>query len=160
VRKTFSKPIDSDLDDDGAEPDSPENWSDREETPSKRAKTGAAPGQKHGTPTRRAATKATVTIADASAQLLSGDSHSEAETPSSSAPLGRSVGSATPATAPVPAHQSIFGHIEVKPDRRLIDAAFSRNGTDPYIGGDGLADDLIYGVNLPLDEDFYDEAEV
>ncbi|KAH6611063.1 hypothetical protein Trco_001083 [Trichoderma cornu-damae] len=58
-----------------------ENWSEHEDTPTKKPKTGAFPGQRNGTPSRRAATKASATIAEASALLDASDSQPEAEAP-------------------------------------------------------------------------------
>jgi hypothetical protein len=51
-------------------------------TPTKKPKkTGAFPGQRNGTPSRRAATLANVTIAEAANQLDASDSQPEAEAP-------------------------------------------------------------------------------
>ncbi|GFP55225.1 hypothetical protein TASIC1_0005008300 [Trichoderma asperellum] len=59
-----------------------ENWSDHENTPTKKPKkTGALPGQRNGTPSRRAADLANVTIAEATTLLDASDSQPEAEAP-------------------------------------------------------------------------------
>lgn len=56
------------------------NWSEHEDTPTKKPKTGGAfPGQRTGTPSRRATTKANATIAEASALLDNSDSQPEVE---------------------------------------------------------------------------------
>lgn len=85
--------IESDADSDDGE-SSAQNWSEMDETPSKRPKktdaliitsrpTAAAavrPGQKNGTPARAAAARASATVADTSAHLAQ-TSESEVETP-------------------------------------------------------------------------------
>ncbi|KAM0255233.1 hypothetical protein ACHAQJ_005997 [Trichoderma viride] len=60
-----------------------DNWSEHEDTPTKKPKTGAFPGQKNGTPSRRAAAKANVTIAEVSTLLDASDSQPETEAPAS-----------------------------------------------------------------------------
>ncbi|KAL7949114.1 hypothetical protein V8C42DRAFT_313334 [Trichoderma barbatum] len=72
------------------------NWSEHEDTPTKKPKTGALPGQRNGTPSRKAAAKATATIAEASALLDASDSQPETEAPaghftSAFAPVNRSA---------------------------------------------------------------------
>lgn len=58
------------------------DWSDHENTPTKKPKkTRAFPGQRNGTPSRRAAAMANVTIAEAATQLDASDSQPEAEAP-------------------------------------------------------------------------------
>lgn len=60
-----------------------EDWSGHEDTPTKKSKkTGAFPGQRNGTPSRRAAAMANVTIAEAATQLDASDSQPEPEAPS------------------------------------------------------------------------------
>ncbi|RFU73663.1 hypothetical protein TARUN_8586 [Trichoderma arundinaceum] len=82
-----------------------ENWSEHEDTPTKKPKTGAFPGQRNGTPSRRAATKANATIAEASALLDASDSQAETETQA-----GRVTSSFAPASIPAqPNYVSIFG---------------------------------------------------
>ncbi|KAL7925318.1 hypothetical protein ACQKWADRAFT_219196 [Trichoderma austrokoningii] len=64
------------------EEDEAVDWSQHEMTPTKKPKmTGALSGQKNGTPSRRAAALANVTIAEAAAQLDASDSQPEAEAP-------------------------------------------------------------------------------
>jgi hypothetical protein len=60
-----------------------DNWSEHEDTPTKKPKTGAFPGQKNGTPSRRAADKANATIAEVSTLLDASDSQPETEAPAS-----------------------------------------------------------------------------
>ncbi|KAL7931116.1 hypothetical protein V8C35DRAFT_310396 [Trichoderma chlorosporum] len=79
-----------------------ENWSEHEDTPTKKPKTGAFPGQRNGTPGRRAAAKATATIAEASALLDASDSQPEAE-----AAMSNFASTFAPASVPAqPAHGS------------------------------------------------------
>lgn len=145
-RSTSDEEDDDDDDESGAK----ENWSELDETPSKRSKTGALPGQKNGTPSRRAATKAAATIADATAQLHSGDSSDEVEALASApVPNPRSVAKPAPATkrataAPVP---SIFGDVAhskpLPPTQGVmpqdLDASpFNMTGTDAFLGTDGF----------------------
>ncbi|PTB62845.1 hypothetical protein BBK36DRAFT_1172137 [Trichoderma citrinoviride] len=61
------------------------NWSEHEDTPTKKPKTGggAFPGQRTGTPSRRAAARANATIAEVSALLDNSDSQPEMEASSS-----------------------------------------------------------------------------
>lgn len=64
------------------EDDEIEDWSAHEMTPTKKPKkTGAFPGQRNGTPSRKAAALANVTIAEAATQLDAGDSQPETEAP-------------------------------------------------------------------------------
>lgn len=59
-----------------------DDWSEHEMTPTKKPKkTGAIPGQRNGTPFRRAAAMANVTIAEAATLLDASDSQPEAEAP-------------------------------------------------------------------------------
>lgn len=90
--------------DDVAEVD---NWSEHEDTPTKKPKTGAFPGQRNGTPSRRAATKANATIAEASALLDASDSQPETEAPAANAV-------STFATAAMPP-QLTFGSANPRP---------------------------------------------
>ncbi|KAL6891018.1 hypothetical protein HDV57DRAFT_513488 [Trichoderma longibrachiatum] len=89
------------------------NWSEHEDTPTKKPRTGAGafPGQRTGTPSRRAAAKANATIAEASAVLLdNSDSQPEME-PSSSAGQTRRAGASfarRDATPEPPSYES-FG---------------------------------------------------
>jgi hypothetical protein len=114
-----------------------DNWSEQEETPSKRAKNGG-PGQRNGTPSRQAATKASATIADASAQLISSDSPAEddAETPppacATVTPTPRKsifgdVSGSRPPQPPQEQHQSSGDH-------GLDSSAFAGNGHDAFFG--------------------------
>lgn len=64
------------------EDDEVDDWSGHEMTPTKKPKkTGAFPGQRNGTLSRRAAALANVTIAEAATQLDASDSQPEAEAP-------------------------------------------------------------------------------
>ncbi|KAK1243579.1 hypothetical protein MKX08_001717 [Trichoderma sp. CBMAI-0020] len=66
------------------EDDEVEDWSGHEMTPTKKPKkTGAFPGQRNGTPFRKAAALANVTIVEAATQLDASDSQPEAEAPMS-----------------------------------------------------------------------------
>lgn len=79
-----------------------DNWSEHEDTPTKKPKTGAFPGQRNGTPSRTAAAKATATI-EASALLEASDSQPETE-----APAGHFTSAFTPANVPTqPAYTSL-----------------------------------------------------
>lgn len=139
----------SDLNDGSDEDDSGDNrdWSGLDETPSKRPKTnGATSGQKNGTPTRLAATRAGATIAEASTQLLqsSESSHDELETPrSATARPTPPAAVAAPASTVQP--HSIFGNVPPKSTYRgaandgavsLQSTAFSGTGMDAYFGSE------------------------
>ncbi|KOS19767.1 hypothetical protein ESCO_000575 [Escovopsis weberi] len=81
------------------------SWSDIEATPTKRPRGGALPGQKNGTPSRRAAAKASATIAEAAAALDASGSEEppevDAQTPT--ARRGRvKIGSPPAETGPGP----------------------------------------------------------
>ncbi|EQL00973.1 hypothetical protein OCS_03315 [Ophiocordyceps sinensis CO18] len=94
---------DVDKDDDDA--DGPvENWSDRDETPSKRAKPapasrGVVAGQKTATPRRAAAIKAKLTIADVAAAQLQGSVSPPPVEASSDPYMGSFMGSPDQKTA-------------------------------------------------------------
>ncbi|KAL7797520.1 hypothetical protein V8C37DRAFT_399683 [Trichoderma ceciliae] len=90
-----------------------ENWSDHEDTPTKKPKTGAFSGQRNGTPSRRAATKANATIAEASALLDASDSQPETETAAGHAASTFSLANMLP--QPPQAPQPTFGSANVKP---------------------------------------------
>ncbi|KAL6881596.1 hypothetical protein J3F83DRAFT_66586 [Trichoderma novae-zelandiae] len=83
------------------------NWSEHEDTPTKKPKTGGAfSGQRTGTPSRRAAAKANATIAEVSALLDNSDSQPEIEV---SAGQPTTTASFTPRNmSPQPAYDS-FG---------------------------------------------------
>ncbi|KAH7318684.1 hypothetical protein B0I35DRAFT_409535 [Stachybotrys elegans] len=119
-------------DDDDEDVKVPMDWSDLDdESPSKRSKkAGSVPGQKNGTPSRRAAVKASATIADASSQLQADDSASEVETPSSTRVSGRPPAAAAPS--------SIFGPVATKSSHDDIGMLrrsniFNNTATDPYL---------------------------
>ncbi|KAK2603705.1 hypothetical protein QQS21_004081 [Conoideocrella luteorostrata] len=106
---------DNDDDDgDGSAHDLVEDWSEKDDNttpskrPSKHAKTGSAlPGQRTGTPSRRAAARANVTIANASAQLIRDETTpdvDEADEPDEQQ-----------AAAATPTYTSIFGDTDRKP---------------------------------------------
>jgi hypothetical protein len=148
--------------DDEEEPEECEDWSDKDETPSKRAKTGELPGQRNGTPSRRAAVKAVDTIADASAKLQDVEVISDSETPVSTAPARAParipapapspIRASVPAPAPAPpstvAPSSIFGPISTGSS---LDP-FSDLGHDSFMG---MADENdILNTNLYFDEGF------
>ncbi|KAH0493830.1 hypothetical protein TgHK011_000478 [Trichoderma gracile] len=82
IKRSESDEEDDDDDDEGLEG---HNWSEHEDTPTKKPKTGvgAFPGQRTGTPSRRAAAKANATIAEVSALLDNSDSQPEMEASSS-----------------------------------------------------------------------------
>lgn len=127
---------DEDADDDdgtnGEEPD----WSAKdEETPSKKRgakKTAIVPGQKNGTPSRRAATKANATFAqlrqDAAADYDEDEDGVNEESVQQQQP------------API-IHRSIFGGIERKPlvtndmaiNPGVLDSPLTSLSTDPYM---------------------------
>lgn len=157
--KRSSSDEDDEVDDDDG------NDYDEMDTPSKNAKrpkTGVTPGQKNGTPSRRAATKAAATIAEAQ---NSSEEVEEIETPVSSAPVIQrdSAAHRTPTvertTAPMP---SIFGNVDQKPPTHGLDSdefqggVFSDNGMDPFLGSDHYANGAFYpGVN-----DHFDDYEI
>lgn len=114
--------------------DAGDNWSDRDDTPSKRAKGVAR--QKTVTP-RRAAKKAMVTISDAAAQL---------QDSASPAPIDDLVSPVTP-RAP-----SIFGPVDP--------AKLTVGSSDPYMGRGSLADDA-WASALDMDvDDGYGDGEI
>lgn len=119
---TFIKRSDTDDEDEKEECD---DWSDKDDSPSKRTKTGALPGQRNGTPSRRAAVRAVATIADASAQLQDNEVLSDFEAP---APIPDRVPIAPPTTI---APASIFGPVTLMSPV----APFSEMAEDPYLGG-------------------------
>ncbi|KKP00466.1 hypothetical protein THAR02_07438 [Trichoderma harzianum] len=81
-----------------------DNWSEHEDTPTKKPKAGGAfPGQRNGTPGRRAAAKATATIAEASALLDASDSQPETD-----ASVGHFASIFSPASVPVQPVQASF----------------------------------------------------
>lgn len=80
-----------------------DNWSEHEDTPTKKPKTGAFPGQRNGTPGRRAAAKANATIAEASALLDASDSQPETD-----APVGHFASAFSPVGMPVQPAQGSF----------------------------------------------------
>ncbi|UKZ83549.1 hypothetical protein TrVFT333_011358 [Trichoderma virens FT-333] len=84
-----------------------DNWSEHEDTPTKKPKTGAFPGQRNGTPGRRAAAKATATIAEASALLDASDSQPETEVPA-----GHFASAFAPASVPT---QPAYGSFTSRP---------------------------------------------
>ncbi|KAK5993243.1 hypothetical protein PT974_06672 [Cladobotryum mycophilum] len=142
IKRTSS---DEDEDDDDADDnDGGGGWSEREETPSKRPKVvgggaggaGAFPGQKNGTPSRRAAAKANVTIAEATAKLestsSSSDEHQDFDTPTQ-----HSVFALPPQTKPVIQRNDGGGIGGYR------SSAFTRAGTDSYLTG-GLNDNKSY----------------
>lgn len=163
---TYVKIEDDEDDDDDDDDSEAHNWSEMDQTPSKRAKkmtTGATPGQKNGTP-RAAAARASATIADVSAQL-GHTSESEVDAPSRAPPRmatnGFSNGAAAAARpsssfattpTPMPVVQpapSLFGHVaqhqsyaaQPPPMHFQANHAFSSTGTDAYIGGGGYYED-------------------
>ncbi|KAM4056077.1 hypothetical protein HRG_002999 [Hirsutella rhossiliensis] len=129
VKRSSSDDDDDKEDDAGGAGD---NWSDRDDTPSKRAK-GAA-GQKTATP-RRAAQKANVTIADAAAQLR------DSESP---VPIDAPVGLAAPR------RPSIFGPVD--PPKLAV------GSSDPYMGRGSLPDGL-WSSAMDMD-DGYGDGEI
>ncbi|KAF4509667.1 hypothetical protein G6O67_003813 [Ophiocordyceps sinensis] len=99
------KRIRYDVDKDDDDADGPvENWSDRDETPSKRAKPapasrGVVAGQKTATPRRAAAIKAKLTIADVAAAQLQGSVSPPPVEASSDPYMGSFMGSPDQKTA-------------------------------------------------------------
>ncbi|PNY26084.1 Uncharacterized protein TCAP_03981 [Tolypocladium capitatum] len=129
----------SDEEEDGAEDDIEENWSERDATPSKRPKVGGLAGQKNATP-RRAAQRANVTIADAAAQDQDSESHASVDTAPALSP---------PAAATV-APRSLFGgpaNFNLKPpagsvprglargNPNVLPTGFTAGGSDVYMSG-------------------------
>ncbi|KAI9158720.1 hypothetical protein HJFPF1_06718 [Paramyrothecium foliicola] len=118
IKRTSSDEEDQDGDDN-------EDWSDKDESPSKRTKTGALPGQKNGTPSRRAAVKAVATIADSSAQLQ------DSEAAASDYEAAPSPVRHLPAPPSTVAPTSIFGNVT---PRAMI--PFNTMGEDAFLGMD------------------------
>lgn len=127
----------SSSDEDDSAPDM-ENWSEQDDTPSKQPRS-RGPAQKTGMPSRKAARRASATIADASRQLLSSESPAEveAETPPSSAALS-SVGARTGHRT-----QSTISRADVgQPldddggDFSSERSAFAGHGRDAFVGSD------------------------
>lgn len=135
-----------------------DSWSVRdeeEESPSKRAKNGAPPGQKNGTPSRRAAVKAAATIADATAELQAGEDLSdELMTPTSfRAPKA-------------PAAPSLFGNVPERqaytnpaPDALRDQHIFNSRGADAYLGGEFISTSFSYDGGAQYGESF-DDGEI
>lgn len=139
-KRTFKAAIKrsaSDEEEDDAD-DTIKDYSDMDdpETPSNRSKrqkaAGAVSGQKTGTPTRRAATKANATIAESFAQAQSGESAPESDSITFN-------NAATVQAAP----QSIFGPVDQKPLIRnngfatdYGNLAFAKSGGDAYFGAE------------------------
>lgn len=120
------------------------NWSEMDDTPSKRTKTGPAPGQKTGTPSRRAAARASATIADASAQLQTSDS--ELETPTA-----RGAQTARPSASVV----SPTGQPQARPSFSFV-AAPAAAAPRPSIFGGG--DPMILGNAQPISQPVFNQA--
>ncbi|KAH7166169.1 hypothetical protein EDB81DRAFT_878519 [Dactylonectria macrodidyma] len=143
--ETFIKRSESDDEDDEF------NYSDMDNTPSKRVKTmGPARNAKSRTPSRRAATKAGATIA-ASAQLESSESPVEdALTP---------LTDSTPAPPVTANTASIFGTVEQRhhsfDDKSALfhsSSTFTNTGADEFFGHSGIND-------VPPYTGHYDEFE-
>ncbi|EGR44958.1 uncharacterized protein TRIREDRAFT_111604 [Trichoderma reesei QM6a] len=99
------------------------NWSEHEDTPTKKPRTGAGafPGQRTGTPSRRAAARANATIAEVSALLDNSDSQPEMEASSSSAAASQPTTTTTSAS---------FAPRDASPEP----PSYDRFGTRPIIG--------------------------
>lgn len=80
-----------------------DNWSEHEDTPTKKPMARAFPGQRNGTPGRRAAAKASATIAEASALLDASDSQPETD-----APVSHFASVFSPVSVPVQPVQASF----------------------------------------------------
>jgi hypothetical protein len=126
---------DEDYDDD----EDVKDWSEFDESPSKRAKTAGIPGQKNGLPSRQAAVKAVATIADATASLHDSDSPSDAEpTPKTvqkaAAPVPQSITTTqTQPTQSIPttiAPASIFAPVYAPP----TDVPYTSMAEDAFFG--------------------------
>ncbi|KEY65467.1 hypothetical protein S7711_08307 [Stachybotrys chartarum IBT 7711] len=165
-RKNTSPIKRSQSDDEDMDDDDIDSWSVRdeeEESPSKRAKNGALPGQKNGTPSRRAAVKAAATIADATAELQAGeDSSDELMTPTSfRAPKAPAVVKTQPTAAP-----SLFGNVPERqaytnpaPDALRDQHIFNSRGADAYLGGDFINTSFSYDEGARYGESF-DDGEI
>lgn len=114
------------------EDDEIEDWSGHDMTPTKKPKkTGAFPGQRNGTPSRRAAALANVTIAEAATQLDASDSQPEAEAPMTHAFSSYTAGPITTISQPAYTREAIG----LDPGPALGDAPGSGYGGSQGYGG-------------------------
>ncbi|EGX91462.1 hypothetical protein CCM_05620 [Cordyceps militaris CM01] len=169
------------IESDEEDSESTNNWSEMEATPSKRPRTLAAattPGQRNGTPSRRAAAaRASATIADASAQLQTSESEAEtkpavrAAMPLDGLPTHARNGTAATvrpssafATAATPATPSLFASVPAfrpappppPPPSTGFTSPFTNTATDTYLGSAGSA--APFGA-LAADDAFYDDDD-
>ncbi|KAF7546460.1 hypothetical protein G7046_g9291 [Stylonectria norvegica] len=121
-----------------------ENWSEKDETPSKRAKTGPTRGSKASTPSRRAATKANATIVKL--QQSSESPPEEALTPKT-----------TFATSPVcVAPASIFGPVPTR--KSTVQSELDSTMFSSFMANDSTTS--MYGSGYPDDTDMFSGTNV